>query len=57
MQMAVIESARNMLGIKKATSSEFSNGGVHVIGLIHEWIKGKGIQKGSKKNLGGTMRL
>ena len=57
MQMAVIESARNMLGIKKATSSEFSNGGVHVIGLMHEWIKGKGIQKGSKKNLGGTMRL
>ena len=57
MQMAIIESARNMLGIKKATSSEFGNGGVHVIGLMHEWIKGKGIQKGSEKNLGGTMRL
>jgi CTP synthase len=57
MQMAIIESARNILGIKKATSSEFGNGGVHVIGLMHEWIKGKGVQKGSKKNLGGTMRL
>ena len=57
MQMAIIEAARNMLGIKKATSSEFGNGGTHVVGLMHEWIKGKGIQKGSKKNLGGTMRL
>ena len=57
MQMAVIESARNMLGMKKATSSEFGNGGIHVVGLMSEWVKGKTIQKGSKKNLGGTMRL
>ncbi len=57
MQMAIIEAARNMLGLKKATSSEFSNRGIHVVGLMQEWIKGKIIQKGSKKNLGGTMRL
>jgi len=57
MQMAIIESARNILGIKKATSSEFGSGGTHVVGLMHEWVKGKTIQKGSKKNLGGTMRL
>ena len=57
MQMAIIEAARNMLGIKKATSSEFGTGGTHVVGLMHEWIKGRSIQKGSKKNLGGTMRL
>ena len=57
MQMAIIESARNMLGMKKATSSEFGNGGSHVIGLMSEWIKGKTIQKGSKRDLGGTMRL
>jgi CTP synthase len=57
MQMAVIEAARNILGIKKATSSEFNDKGVHVVGLMHEWVKGKKIQKGSKKNLGGTMRL
>jgi CTP synthase len=57
MQMAIIESARNILGIKKATSSEFGKGGIHVVGLMHEWIKEKGIQKGSIKNLGGTMRL
>ncbi len=57
MQMAIIEAARNMLGLKKATSSEFGNGGIHVVGLMQEWVKGKGVQKGSKKNLGGTMRL
>jgi CTP synthase len=57
MQMAIIESARNLLGIKKATSSEFGDKGTHVVGLMHEWVKGKSIQKGSKKNLGGTMRL
>jgi CTP synthase len=57
MQMAIIEVARNILGIKKATSSEFGNGGIHVIGLMQEWIKGKGTQKGSEKKLGGTMRL
>jgi CTP synthase len=57
MQMAIIEAARNMLDIKKATSSEFGNRGVHVVGLMQEWVKGKNIQKGSKKNLGGTMRL
>jgi CTP synthase len=57
MQMAIIEAARNMLGIKKATSSEFGNEGTHVVGLMQEWVKGKSIQKGSKNNLGGTMRL
>jgi CTP synthase len=57
MQIAIIESARNTLGIKKATSSEFSNSGTHVVGLMNEWIKGQIIQKGSKKKLGGTMRL
>jgi CTP synthase len=46
-----------MLGIKKATSSEFGNSGTHVVGLMHEWVKGRDVQKGSEKNLGGTMRL
>ena len=57
MQMAVIEYARNVLKIKKATSSEFSKTGVNVIGLIHEWNRDGKIFKGSKKELGGTMRL
>ena len=57
MQMAIIEFARNKLKFKKATSSEFDKKGLHVVGLIHEWIKdGKKI-KGTDKNLGGTMRL
>ena len=39
MQMAIIEFARNKLKIKKATSSEFDKGGVHIIGLMNEWEK------------------
>ena len=57
MQMAVIEFARNVLKIRKATSSEFSKSGVNIIGLMHEWNKSGKIYKGSIKELGGTMRL
>ena len=57
MQMAVIEAARNLLNIKNASTSEFGNNCVPVVGLLEEWQKGKKIFKGSKKNLGGTMRL
>jgi len=57
MQMAIIEFARNKLKIKKATSSEFGNEGIPIIGLINEWNKDGKIIKGTDKNLGGTMRL
>ena len=57
MQMAIIEFARNKLKIKKATSSEFDKGGVHIIGLMNEWEKSGKKVKGTDKNLGGTMRL
>jgi len=57
MQMAVIEAARNLLNIKDASSSEFGNKCTPVIGLLEEWQKGKKIIKGSKEDLGGTMRL
>ncbi len=57
MQMAVIEFARNVLKIKKATSSEFSKSGENIIGLMSEWNKSGKIYKGSVKELGGTMRL
>ena len=57
MQMAIIEFARNKLNIKKATSSEFGTGGVPIIGLITEWNRDGKIIKGTKKDLGGTMRL
>jgi CTP synthase len=57
MQMAIIEFARNKLNIKKATSSEFEEDGVPIIGLITEWNKDGEIIKGTDKDLGGTMRL
>jgi CTP synthase len=58
MQMAVIEYARNVLGIKDATSREFTKKGTFLIGLMQEWQDNLG--KKSKKagsNIGGTMRL
>ena len=57
MQMAVIEAARNLLKIKNASTSEFGNNCTPVVGLLEEWQKGKKTIKGTKKNLGGTMRL
>ena len=57
MQMAIIEFARNKMNIKRATSSEFESGGVPIVGLITEWNKDGKIIKGTKKDLGGTMRL
>jgi CTP synthase len=57
MQMAIIEAARSLLKIKNASTSEFGNNCTPVVGLLEEWQKGKKIIKGSRKNLGGTMRL
>ncbi len=58
MQMAVIEYARNVLGIKDATSSEFSKKGSFLVGMMHEWQDAKS-QKTKKagSDMGGTMRL
>ena len=57
MQMAIIEFARNVLKIKKASSSELNPKCVPVVGLIHEWKKNGKTIKGTDKDLGGTMRL
>ncbi|MDA7735877.1 CTP synthase, partial [Pelagibacteraceae bacterium] len=57
MQMAVIEFARNVLKIKKASSTEISKQCIPIVGLIDEWSKNGKVQKGTSKNLGGTMRL
>ena len=57
MQMAIIEFARNQLNLKKATSSEFDNKGIPIIGLINEWTKDGKLIKGTDRDLGGTMRL
>ena len=55
--MAIIEFARNRLNIKNATSSEFGSSKASVVGLIDEWKKDGKLMKGTKKDLGGTMRL
>jgi len=58
MQMACIEAARNLAGIADATSSEFTQGGTHIVGLMTEWLKGNDLEKRSSSgDLGGTMRL
>ena len=57
MQMAIIEFARNALNIKNATSTEFGYSGTSVVGLMNEWNKNGKLIKGTKKDLGGTMRL
>jgi len=58
MQMAVIEAARNLLGIEGASSSEFGPCDHAVVGLMTEWVKGNKLEKrASDSDLGGTMRL
>ena len=57
MQMAMIEFARNVLKIKKASSTELDKKCYPIVGLIDEWNKDGKIIKGTDKNLGGTMRL
>ncbi|MDQ2105105.1 CTP synthase [Azospirillum isscasi] len=58
MQMAVIESARNMAGIVDAGSTELGKPGNPVVGLMTEWMRGNSLEKRTEGNdLGGTMRL
>jgi CTP synthase len=60
MQVATIEYARNMAGLKDANSTEFAAGCQHpVIALINEWKDADGSIKvrDEKSDLGGTMRL
>ena len=58
MQMAIIEAARNLLGEKDASSSEFSSCGKPIVGLMTEWVRGNQTETRKKGgDLGGTMRL
>ncbi len=58
MQLAVIETARNLLGLKEASSTEFGSTPDPIIGLMTEWMDGKSLQQRSQEgDLGGTMRL
>lgn len=60
MQLAVIEYARNVLGLENANSTEFDRHTKEpVIGLITEWIAKDGSveTRSEDSDMGGTMRL
>ncbi len=58
MQMAVIETARNLAGLNDAGSTEFGKCGNPVVGLMTEWMKeGEVERRNEAGNMGGTMRL
>jgi CTP synthase len=58
MQMAVIEAARDLVGIAKAGSTEFGETPEPVVGLMTEWMRGNELEKRRLNgDLGGTMRL
>jgi CTP synthase len=60
MQLALIEYARHVAGLKNANSSEFDESTDHpVVGLIEEWQDASGsVEKRSQDaDMGGTMRL
>ncbi|MGF1456701.1 MAG: CTP synthase [Alphaproteobacteria bacterium] len=58
MQLAVLEVARNVAGLKDACSSEFAQSDAPVVGLMKEWTRGSEREKRFEHDdLGGTMRL
>jgi CTP synthase len=58
LQMAVIETARNVCGIADASSTEFGPAENPLVGLMTEWVQGnERIKREAGGNLGGTMRL
>jgi len=58
MQMAVLEAARHLAGIKTAGSTEFGPCDDPVVGLMTEWMQGNELQlRQQDSDKGGTMRL
>jgi CTP synthase len=58
MQMAVIESARNLANLPEASSTEFGPCDTAVVGLLTEWARGNQREhRSAGGDLGGTMRL
>ena len=58
MQMAVVESARSLLGLEGAGSTEFGPCEHPVVGLLTEWVSGNEVeQRTADGDMGGTMRL
>jgi CTP synthase len=58
MQLAVIELARNLAGMKGAGTTEFGKPDFPAVGLMSEWIRGNEREiRVAGGDLGGTMRL
>lgn len=59
MQMACIEAARNLAGIKGANSTELDEKTKEpIVGLMTQWLKGNQLEKREAAgDMGGTMRL
>jgi CTP synthase len=58
MQMAMIEAARHLAGIRDASSTEFGPTPEPVVGLMTEWVRGNTRETRIEgDDLGGTMRL
>ncbi|GBR34762.1 CTP synthase [Gluconobacter kondonii] len=58
MQMAVVECARSLAGLPKASSTEFGPTDEPVVGLMTEWARGgELLRRREGGDLGGTMRL
>ena len=57
MQLAILESIRNVKGYEKSSSTEFGPTNKPVISMINEWQKDNKTFKQDMKNLGGSMRL
>jgi CTP synthase len=58
MQLAVLEVARNVAGLKNASSTEFGPSEEPVIALLNEWMRDGSMEsRDSNSKLGGTMRL
>ena len=58
MQMAVLETARNVAGLKNASSTEFGETSEPLVGLMTEWNVGNELTtRDAGDDLGGTMRL
>ncbi len=58
MQMAVLDAARSLAGLERASSTEFGETPEPVVGLMTEWLKGNMLERRNQAgDLGGTMRL
>ncbi len=58
MQMAVIETARNLAGLTGASSTEFGPCEHPIVGVLTEWTRGNAVERRmAGGDLGGTMRL